>query len=55
MKLFDFMKKRKVEEKPQSEIKVVTENSSNNDKIVKVEAAPRSPELYLDDNDIGYC
>lgn len=55
MKLFDFMKKRKVEEKNQSEIKEVTENSSNDEKTVKVEAAPPSSELYFDDNDIGYC
>ena len=55
MKLFDFMKKRKVEEKNQSEIKEVTENSSNDEKTVKVEAAPPSSELYVDDNDIGYC
>lgn len=55
MKLFDFMKKRKVEDKPQSEMKAATENSSNNEKTVKVETAPRSAELYFDDNDIGYC
>ena len=54
MKLFEFIKKRKVEEAPKSEIKR-TEIASNVQKEIKVEEAPRSRELYLDDNDIGYC
>ena len=53
MKLFEFMKKRKVEEKPQSEIKAT--ESSSTEKEVKIEVPTRSPELYFDDSDIGYC
>jgi len=55
MKLFDFMKKNKVEEEPKSKAEIkATENSSNDDKT-QVEAQPNSHELYFDDNDIGYC
>lgn len=54
MKLFEFMKKRKVEEKPQSEIKM-TEKPSPHDEV-KVQKPTTQPlELYFDDSDIGYC
>ena len=55
MKLFDFMKKRKVEEKPQSDAKMKTENTSHNQNTTPIENAPRTFELYYDDSDIGYC
>ena len=55
MKLFEFIKKRKVEDKPQSTEKVKIENATMNQNEVKMETTSRSNELYFDDSDIGYC
>lgn len=53
MKLFEFLKKRKVEEKPQSENKVKVEDTPINQNQMK--ATRPVNELYFDDGDIGYC